>query len=69
MKRGFLLGKRFFEPARIRAILLVLVKSEAYIIAKLIPGITRLKPQVIRVGSARIGNTFVKYEKYYDVQL
>lgn len=55
MNLGFLVGNLFFEPARIRAILLVLVKREAYIIAKLNPGKILAKVQDTTDGFAKIG--------------
>lgn len=55
MNLGFLVGNLFFDPANILAILLVLVSKDAYIMAKLMPGIVLLKAQVKGAGLARIG--------------
>jgi hypothetical protein len=55
MNRGFLVGKRFLEPARMRAMRFVLVSSEAYIMAKLIPGSRRDRQHDNQDGWARIG--------------
>lgn len=57
MKSIFRLGNRFFDPANILAILLVLVNKLAYIIAKLIPGISLLKVHDMSAGFAKIGKT------------
>lgn len=56
MNRGFLVGNRFLEPASILAIRLVLVRSDAYIIANDKPGIVLESEQDSLEGRARIGN-------------
>lgn len=52
MKRGFLVIIRFLDPAKIRAIRLVLVTSAAYMTAKLKPGSTLVTKHVTLVGWA-----------------